>query len=54
MVGMFTLLLVENLGDHAPLRDRLEKRYSWSTRSTQTAFARHRRTGRSAPTSTRT
>jgi AcrR family transcriptional regulator len=27
MVGMFTLLLVENLGDHAPLRDRLEKRY---------------------------
>src|SRR6201996_5696698 len=26
MVGMFTLLLVENLGDHAPLRDRLEKR----------------------------
>jgi AcrR family transcriptional regulator len=28
MVGMFTLLLVENLGDHAPLRDRLEKRYS--------------------------
>ena len=28
MVGMFTLLLVENLGDHAPLRDRLEKRYA--------------------------
>ena len=28
MVGMFTLLLVENLGDHAPLRERLEKRYS--------------------------
>ena len=28
MVGMFTLLLVENLGDHAPLRDRLETRYS--------------------------
>lgn len=28
MVGMFTLLLVENLGDHAPLRDRLERRYS--------------------------
>src|SRR6201987_2805497 len=28
MVGMFTLLLVENLGNHAPLRDRLEKRYS--------------------------
>ena len=28
MVGMFTLLLVENLGDHDPLRDRLEKRYS--------------------------
>src|ERR1700760_1947464 len=28
MVGMFTLLLVENLGDHAPLRERLETRYS--------------------------
>jgi AcrR family transcriptional regulator len=28
MVGMFTLLLVENLGDHAPLRDRLETRYA--------------------------
>jgi AcrR family transcriptional regulator len=28
MVGMFTLLLVENLGDHAPLRDRLENRYT--------------------------
>jgi AcrR family transcriptional regulator len=28
MVGMFTLLLVENLGDRAPLRARLEKRYS--------------------------
>ena len=54
MVGMFTLLLVENLGDHAPLRDRLEKRYSLVTRSTQTAFARHRRTGRPAPISTRT
>src|ERR1700750_714563 len=26
-VGMFTLLLVENLGDHAPLRDRLGTRY---------------------------
>jgi len=27
MIGMFTLLLVENLGDPAPLRDRLAKRY---------------------------
>jgi len=27
MVGMFTLLLVENLGEHAPLRDRLAERY---------------------------
>ena len=24
---MFTLLLVENLGEHAPLRDRLAERY---------------------------
>jgi AcrR family transcriptional regulator len=27
MIGMFTLLLVENLGDPAPLRDRLAHRY---------------------------
>ena len=27
MVGMFTLLLVENLGENAPLRDRLAERY---------------------------
>jgi AcrR family transcriptional regulator len=27
MVGMFTLLLVENLGEHAPLRERLAERY---------------------------
>jgi AcrR family transcriptional regulator len=27
MIGMFTLLLVENLGDHAPLRERLVERY---------------------------
>jgi AcrR family transcriptional regulator len=27
VVGMFTLLLVENLGEHAPLRDRLAERY---------------------------
>jgi AcrR family transcriptional regulator len=27
MVGMFTLLLVENLGEHAPLRGRLAERY---------------------------
>src|SRR6201995_6125679 len=28
MVGRFTLLLAENLGDHPPLRDRLGTRYS--------------------------
>src|SRR6201989_2978085 len=28
MIGMFTLLLVENLGDPAPLRDRLAHRYA--------------------------
>ncbi len=29
MVGMFTLLLVENLGEHAPLRERLAARYEF-------------------------
>jgi AcrR family transcriptional regulator len=45
MVGMFTLLLVENLGEHAPLRERLAERYELVRREYADAIRAAQATG---------